>query len=159
MNRTRRILVVLAVIGFLDLMVSNVTTVHHYSVQSGVGRWTFFSTTQRKEPTRDPNQLPFILKPINNVSSTNEVRILKTLSTIVPTTTTTNNRTVTTNSTNTTLLIALGGLRGGEETWHTMYKHVLDLNHADLANTEVNQLNIILKNDRTYRSRDIQGPL
>jgi len=34
---------------------------------------------------------------------------------------------------NRTLVILLGSLRGGEVTWKTLYDHVLDLNHADLA--------------------------
>jgi hypothetical protein len=33
---------------------------------------------------------------------------------------------------NTTAVILLGNLRGGERTWHSLYRHVLDVNHADL---------------------------
>jgi hypothetical protein len=38
-----------------------------------------------------------------------------------------------TNRNNSTLVIVLGNLRGGEKTWHSMYKHLLDENDADLA--------------------------
>jgi hypothetical protein len=34
---------------------------------------------------------------------------------------------------NSTLVIVLGNLRGGEKTWHSMYKHLLDENDADFA--------------------------
>lgn len=36
-------------------------------------------------------------------------------------------------SPNRTLVILFGNIRGGEATWHTMYKHLLDVNNADLA--------------------------
>jgi hypothetical protein len=34
---------------------------------------------------------------------------------------------------NKTLVVLLGNLRGGEEAWHSLYRHVLDVNQADLA--------------------------
>ena len=34
---------------------------------------------------------------------------------------------------NRTLVIVIGSLRGGELAWHSMYRHLLDLNSADLA--------------------------
>ena len=34
---------------------------------------------------------------------------------------------------NKTLVIIMGSIRGGEHTWHSMYRNLLDLNHADLA--------------------------
>lgn len=34
---------------------------------------------------------------------------------------------------NRTLVIIMGNLRGGEQTWATLYRHVLDINQADLA--------------------------
>jgi hypothetical protein len=34
---------------------------------------------------------------------------------------------------NKTLVIIIGSLRGGEKSWHSMYKHLLDENNADLA--------------------------
>lgn len=34
---------------------------------------------------------------------------------------------------NRTLVILIGGLRGGEQTWESLYHNVLDVNHADLA--------------------------
>jgi hypothetical protein len=37
------------------------------------------------------------------------------------------------NSNNRTLVVLMGNLRGGENTWSTLYEHVLNVNHADLA--------------------------
>jgi hypothetical protein len=34
---------------------------------------------------------------------------------------------------NRTLVVLMGNLRGGENAWSTLYEHVLDVNHADLA--------------------------
>jgi hypothetical protein len=36
-------------------------------------------------------------------------------------------------TTTTTLVVIIGSLRGGEMSWQSMYKHVLDENNADLA--------------------------
>ena len=41
--------------------------------------------------------------------------------------------TIADNDSNKSLVIVMGDLRGGEETWNTLYENVLDPNSADLA--------------------------
>lgn len=48
---------------------------------------------------------------------------------------------------NTSLVIVLGQLRGGEETWQTLYEHVLDINSADLA--------VFTTNNKTYHNNSL----
>jgi len=55
--------------------------------------------------------------------------------------------------TNRTLVVTLGSLRGGERAWHSMYKHVLDENHADLAITISNDALETTNSSMVHRAR------